>query len=187
MHTPSEPQQKGEGWNGWLIAWTLFVFAALFWLWPNLIHEPMHLTALKLQGSDGYIDFDWSFPAHPSTTRTTSVNGIIGGFLFLLAPSLLSLLILGVLWATRKGANYWTHFVLAAYLTFDLIINVVGYRSPSSDFRFLQAFGLSHAIAVIGSTILIWAFMALLWQSGAVAHLVRPKAATGEGGGEGKW
>lgn len=113
-------------------------FGLLLWLWPNLVHEPLHLVALTLQGSSGVITFHWGFPAHPETMRTAAVDGVIGGLFYLLLPSCFSVLLLAVLWLTRRRAAFLTHVVLPVYLSFDLIINILHNGSQASDFRFLQ-------------------------------------------------
>lgn len=122
------------------IGMCVLFFVALLYLWPNLIHEPLHLLGLKMQGISGTINFDWRhWPAHPSITRMGQVQSIGGGLLFLMLPSIISVAILALLWMTRNTPNMFTHFVLLVYLSFDLIINIVGYRNPISDFRFIIA------------------------------------------------
>ena len=37
----------------------------LLWLWPNLVHEPLHYAAVVAFGGNGVIFFDWSFPSTP--------------------------------------------------------------------------------------------------------------------------
>lgn len=136
---------------------TIAFFAALFWIWPNFIHEPSHLLALKLQGSDGYINFDYGFPSTPSVTRTAPVNGLIGGLFFILAPSILSVVLVALLWLTRRRAALLTHVALPTYLVADLFINVSRHTHATSDFHFLTvlhpAIGLaiSAAVVVLGS------------------------------------
>jgi len=115
------------------------VLLALLWLWPNVVHEPLHVAALKLQGSDGHVEFDWMFPIAPVTQRTQPLAGFAGGMAFLLLPSIVSVLILGLTWATRKHAGFITHVILPLYLTYDLVLNVLSYAKPTSDFRFLIA------------------------------------------------
>lgn len=140
------------------IAYMVLVFAALLVLWPNIVHEPLHYAALKMQGLDGHIAFDWGFPAHPSTTKEGQIASIEGGLLFLLLPSIASLAILCVLFMTRP--NVWTHFVLGVYLVFDLIINVRGYAAPFSDFRFLQVLPPSSGVLIVcagmAGALLVW-------------------------------
>jgi len=138
----------------------IVALAALVWLWPNVIHEPMHYLALKVQGVDGHINVDWSFPPHPSITKQGKVAGVFGGLLYLLAPSLLSVVILAMLWVTRKYASLLTHVVLPAYLTFDLTLNIVKYARPESDFHFLSALPVAVGIilcmlsAIIGMAVI---------------------------------
>lgn len=109
----------------------------LFWSWPNFIHEPLHVAAMKLQGGQANINFDLlSYPPHPSTTRTTEIGSIWGGLLFLLLPSLVSVFLLIVL-VSARDKTLLLNISLPIYLTTDLFINVLGYRSVTSDFRFL--------------------------------------------------
>ena len=123
---------------------------ALFYFWPNMIHEPLHLLALEAQGSSGTIAFDWSFPPHPSTSRLAPVAGIAGGLLFALLPSIVSIGILFVCWFTRKRAGLITHIMLPIYLAADLVINIGKFASaPYSDFRFLTAVPFGSLIAII--------------------------------------
>ena len=132
------------------LAAAFVAFALLLWLWPNLVHEPTHLLALRLQGAQGSINFDFNFPPRPSITLVGQHPlGLAGGLFFLLAPSLLSLAILGLCWFSRGRAALLTHVVLPIYLTFDLLINVGKSWLPTSDFRFLQAIpGLGFALLV---------------------------------------
>ena len=113
--------------------------AMLLWLWPNVVHEPLHVLALRLQGSDGYIVHDWSFPPHPSTVRTAPVAGVLGGLFFLMLPSIVSMLLLIGVWLTRKSAALLSHVVLPVYLLFDLLVNIMKFGRPQSDFHFLVA------------------------------------------------
>lgn len=114
----------------------LCIVAVLFYVWPNVVHEPAHLLALRLQGSDGVIAFDWSgWPAHPSITRTAPVAGIAGGLLYVLMPSIVSvLLLIGI--AFMRSARL---LPLAMFLVMDLVANVMKARNPISDFHFLTA------------------------------------------------
>jgi hypothetical protein len=123
--------------NWKLVAMMVLMLIALQWLWPNVVHEPLHIVALYAQGSTGTIDFDFSFPAHPTVTRTSDLNGVPGALLFYLLPSIVSILILFGLWIRRNKGSVWSHFVLPAYLGFDLIINLRGYQNLTSDFRVL--------------------------------------------------
>lgn len=118
------------------IMFGMFLLGMLIWVWPNLVHEPAHLAALKMQGAEGVINFDWSFPSAPSTTRTTPVSGIVGGLFFVLLPSIVSVIILTMLFLTRKEAMYLTHVIVPAYLAFDLIINMTRFEHMTSDFHF---------------------------------------------------
>jgi hypothetical protein len=126
-----------------IIIATVFFFS-LFFIWPNFVHEPMHWLALKSIGLDGRINLSWKFPATPSTTRTTSgdLPNVVSGLWFLLAPSLLSVLILMICAVTIKfrAVGILTHIALPSYLTFDLVANILGYKSSAiSDFAFLQS------------------------------------------------
>lgn len=128
----------------------MFVLGMLIWLWPNLVHEPLHLAALKMQGSDGYMTFDWRFPSAPSTTRTMPVVGIPGGLLFALLPSIVSVFILFALWMSRKEAMFLSHVILPSYLAFDLIINMMRYSHVSSDFHFFSVLPAALPIFLSG-------------------------------------
>jgi len=132
------------------IMFGMFVLGMLIWLWPNLVHEPLHLAALKMQGADGTISFDWHFPSAPSTTRTTPVRGIVGGLFYVLLPSIVNVIILIGLWLTRKDAMMLTHISLAAYLGFDLIINMLRYSHVTSDFHFFVVFPAALPIFLSG-------------------------------------
>jgi hypothetical protein len=114
------------------------VFFMLLVVWPNLVHEQLHLLALKMQGLSGTISYDWHLPSHPTTTRIGQVRSVWGGMLFLLLPSVVSMAILFVCWLTRKSASIVFHVALPVYLIFDLVINVMKYNNPYSDFRFLS-------------------------------------------------
>lgn len=138
---------------------------ALAAFWPNLVHEPLHLLALKVQGSDGFISFDWSLPAHPSTTRTLPVAGVAGGLLFFLLPSLSSLVILGWITITRKSPTVLTHFVLPAYLGADLIWNITK-PAAISDFRFVHALWPDATVLLAG--IVLCATAVVLWQARSI-------------------
>jgi hypothetical protein len=139
-----------------IIAVVLTLFG-LLWLWPNLIHEPLHYVALQLQGADGHINFDWSFPPHPSITKVGQVAGIGGGLLYLLLPSVVSVLLLLVLWVSRSKAGLLTHVVLPAYLTFDLIINILKYEMVQSDFHFLTVLPIWVRLVLMGVCALLGA------------------------------
>jgi len=140
------------------------VFGLLLWLWPNIVHEPVHLMALKIQGSDGHMNLDWSFPPRPTTTRTEPVKGIAGGLFFSLAPSLLSMAILTTLFMRRRTAAFLTHVVLGSYLCFDLFANIIGYKIPTSDFHFLI---LTPSLAIISAiATLIYAIALIgMWRT----------------------
>lgn len=128
----------------------MFVLGMLIWLWPNIIHEPLHLVALKMQGADGVINFDWHFPSAPSTTRMTQVHGIAGGLLYMLLPSIVSVILLIGLWLTRKEAMLLTHVSLTAYLAFDMILNMMGYKNVISDFHFFTVLPAAIPIVLSG-------------------------------------
>jgi hypothetical protein len=138
------------------------VVAALLWLWPNLVHEPLHALALELQGVDYQIAFDRGWPAHPTITRLGEVGGVAGGLLFLLLPSVFSvLLLLCLIWWAKPSLV--THVALPAYLSFDLIINVVKWRVPTSDFAFfavlpapdLLAAGIAFVMVVLAGIVIV--------------------------------
>lgn len=116
----------------------LLSISLLLWLYPNFIHEPLHLLALKLQGISGTIMFNFSWPAHPYITRIGTIKTLAGGLLYMLLPSLISVLALITLSITKKiKPTLFLNFSLPIYLGFDLIVNVLKYKSPTSDFHFL--------------------------------------------------
>ena len=144
----------------WLLIATIFF--AMLYIWPNVIHEPMHYAALKLQGSEGTINFDWMhYPAHPSTTRTAPVAGILGGLFFILAPSLLSLVIL-IAMTMRKRLQTWEG-AIALYVAVDLILNIYTSKGAISDFKFLTVlpYGAAIAFCAIGVVMVLTAIIAL--------------------------
>ena len=138
----------------------LVFFCALFYAWPNYVHEPLHLLALQLQGSTGYI----THGNHPSTTRTAPVEGVAGGLLFALLPSLISVILLFAIWFTRKYAGILFHIMLPSYLVFDLIINIDKFTTQYSDFGFLVAVPAGTWIAIAVSIVL------MLWLSAIVLN-----------------
>jgi hypothetical protein len=134
------------------------VFVLLLWLWPNCVHEPLHWAALKLTGGESTVNFNWVWPAHPSTTRLTAINSVWQGLFFMLLPSIVSVAILLALASTPP--NVWTHFVLGTYLTFDLLVNISGFQGPISDFHFiavLPKYGMpltAMAVLLVGGVVL---------------------------------
>jgi hypothetical protein len=136
-------------------------FFLMLWFWPNFVHEPLHWVALKMQGSGGTINFDlWHFPATPSITRSAPVAGIAGGLLFLMLPSVVSVLLVTMMWLWHDKHitsihALLSHVVLPLYLVFDFGINVWKDELPQSDFHFLVAlsgwwkFGLMCVVAVV--------------------------------------
>ena len=136
------------------LAFLIATLALLLWLWPNLIHEPLHWTALQLQGSHGSIHFDWGWPAQPYIERTAAVSGVLGGLLFLLLPSIVSVAILLLIFRARSKATL-LHISLATYLSFDLIINVLKHRLPQSDFHFLIALPLFAPILLASTVVFV--------------------------------
>jgi len=135
-------------------------FILLLWLFPNLVHEPLHLVALKLQGLEGTINFDWSFPPAPSTTKGAgALSGVFGGMLYLMLPALISVVLLVIIGMTHKSASLLTHVVLPTYLTFDLIMNVLGFRLPTSDFRWLQALPYTWFVGIIVLVLFVGLFV----------------------------
>lgn len=118
-----------------VIVAAIFVFSIL---WPNLVHEPAHLLALKLQGLDGRITFDWIPPIGPSITNP-GFQSMAGGLFFLMLPHLISLLVLAIIWRSRASAGLLTHLVPAFWITVDTANNIMGFRNPQDDFHFLVA------------------------------------------------
>jgi len=137
------------------------LFALLVIVWPNFIHEPLHYAALKMQGSDGHIVFGM----HPYIVRTAPLINIWWGLFYVLLPSIVSVLIIvAVLKSTwSKTKNPYVHFVLPVYLVFDLIVNVVGYRSGISDFQFLQYFSGFFPRIIVTTLFLLG--VVVIWKS----------------------
>jgi hypothetical protein len=133
-------------------------------MWPNAIHEPLHLLALKMQGLSGTISYNWSFPAHPYITKIGQVQSIAGGMLYLLMPSLVSCGLIGILWMTRKKAGLLTHIVLPIYLAFDLIVNIVKNSNPQSDYYFLSALPMPFFVISIMIGIISVLSMSILYN-----------------------
>lgn len=144
-------------------ALTASTLIALIMLWPNLVHEPLHLLGLHLFGNTGTITFDFALPAHPYITPHNPITSITAALTYVLLPSIASLCILGTLWLTRKSAGLITHVVLPTYLIFDLITNLLGYTHTTNDFHFLTYFPHSalilSVIVLIGGATLILKFM----------------------------
>lgn len=107
-------------------------------VWPNVVHEPLHVVALWVQGVDGSVAFDWSFPASPTTTPSVPLGSVGGALLFQLFPSVVSVVLLGLLLVRVWWVNEFSHFVLPVYLGFDLVVNIRGFMNPVSDFRVLR-------------------------------------------------
>ena len=129
--------------------------AVLWVFWPNFVHEPLHLLALKVQWSDGIIRFG----LHPTIERTAPVVGVGGGLFYLLFPSIVSGILLGVF--SVMHPRFWTHFVLGPYLAFDLLMNIFGFRSSTSDFHWLIIFGdgvvqLAGAAVIVVGLWIVW-------------------------------
>lgn len=140
---------------------------ALFVLWPNLVHEPLHWVALQLQGSAGHIHFDWRLPATPFIERTAPLAGLGGGLLYLLLPAMVQAGIVAWLWRTRAHATLALHGVLGVYLSYDLLRNLLGFMSPTSDFRMLQVLPFGGIAAGLFMVLVSVTAMQLLW------HVVR--------------
>jgi len=125
---------------------SIVFFLSLFYIWPNYVHEPLHLAALTVQGIAGHI----THGLHPTTTREGSIT-LIGGLFFMLFPSIVSIILLILISKTKANAGVLFHMMLPLYLVFDLIVNIKSFATaPYSDFRFLIAipFGSLAAIAV---------------------------------------
>jgi hypothetical protein len=157
----------------WKLLLSFVFLLMLVWLWPNIVHEPLHLFALNAQGLNGKITMDFSFPPRPFTELVgAGPSGVAGGLFFLLLPSLFSLAILGLCWLTRKQASLFTHVILPVYLTFDLLINIGKNSLPTSDFRFLQALPLSVTLLLLGTIFLYGMFITYtgLRRAASLAH-----------------
>lgn len=144
--------------------------ALLLWLWPNLVHEPLHALALQLQGTEYQIAFHWGWPAHPTITRLGEVEGVAGGMLFLLLPSLASVVLLLVLfWSARvQRVTLLTHVSMPAYLAFDLIVNMLKWRGNISDFHFLAALPVPDFLALGASALVAWLAFSVVWRAAPI-------------------
>jgi hypothetical protein len=129
----------------WSVVVAVLVFAGLFWLWPSAVHEQVHLAVLVAEGGRGSVVYDWRFPPHPFI-RYAGVAGTAEN-LMLLAPSLLSVVLLGVVWLTRRWATIVTHVAFPTYLCIDLVVNVAKFSGASSDFRMLPGATVARVIA----------------------------------------
>jgi hypothetical protein len=154
-------------WKHWLIF--ILVFTLALWLWPNLVHEQLHRVALKLQGIDGKIHYDFSIPAHPSITKQGEIRGIVGGLLFVLLPSLVSVLALIGLHLLLPRVD-WGDWEIGAhglilYIVFDLIENILRFQGSISDFKFLIAIPGGKLIVLISTIALSFWALIIVWQS----------------------
>lgn len=150
-------------WYYWLPYGVLLL--SLFYVWPNLIHEPAHFAALKMQGSSGEVHFDWThFPAHPYIQRTSEVKGVAGGLLYLLAPSFIEIAVIGFLWKMRKRATF-VSVAVSIYLAFDLIVNMLKYSTAISDFHFMVAVPAGGFWMLILSVCVVGVMVSLLRTS----------------------
>lgn len=145
----------------WKIIGAVVLFFAALWIWPNLVHEQLHLGALRLQGLDGLIHYNWEFPAHPSIDRIGVPHSVTAAMFFLLAPSIFSVLLIVVLFCTKP--RVMVHGGLGIYLLLDLFVNLRGYMSPISDFHIfaaltfgkLIAYGLMVVVTFAGAVLLV--------------------------------
>lgn len=139
----------------------IVVFAMLLWLWPNLVHEPLHLLALMMQGQSGTIHFNFTFPAHPQITAASfGTLSTFGRLFYFTFPSIISVAILLILYIEDRKPTLITHIILPVYLTFDLVVNIVKFNIPTSDFRFFQtapmlAYIVAAAVMVLGAAIIV--------------------------------
>jgi len=146
------------------------VFALCLALWPNLVHEQMHWLALRVQGLDGVISYQWGIPSHPSITKVGQITSVGGGLLFLLAPTILSLVVMALLHIVLPRVD-WGDWEIAAhgvltYVAFDTIINILGYTGTISDFHFLATLGMWGKLIVLLLVLSLgsWAIL-IAWQS----------------------
>jgi len=117
--------------------WGVVFLTALLYLWPNLVHEPIHYMTLHAFGGEGFITFDWlHWPAEPFMTHSF-IPGVVSGVLYRIMPSLLSVAILSILFLTRSKPALLTHIAFPLYLTFDLVVNIIGQTTKGNDFYFL--------------------------------------------------
>jgi hypothetical protein len=137
------------------------VFLLALWLWPNLIHEQLHAIALRLQGISGTINYDWHYPAHPYITKIGDISSVAGGLLFVLLPSVVSLILMVVFHVLLPRVK-WGNWEIAAhavivYLAFDLAINIMKFSGKISDFKFLTAVPGGKIFATVSVTaIMLW-------------------------------
>lgn len=141
--------------------WGVSFFVVLLVLWPNVVHEPLHVAGLFLQGSSGVVHFG----IHPSTARTAPVvGGVWGGLFWLLLPLSFQLWLLFLCVVYRRTPLLWKS-VLAVYLGFDAVVNVLKYGLVFSDVHFLVAvpFGgvFACGVALLVSCGVLWV---LWWQ-----------------------
>ena len=139
----------------------VLVFLLALWLWPNLVHEQLHLFALRLQGIGGVINYDWHYPAHPYITKIGDINSISGGLLFVLLPSIVSLILMATFHILLPRVK-WGDWEIAAhavvvYLAFDLAINIMKFNGSISDFKFLTVVPGGKIYATLAVTItMLW-------------------------------
>lgn len=107
-------------------------------LYSNLVHEPLHLLALNIFGQQGTIVFDWILPATPVVNYVFAGVAVWQALIVFLLPSAINILLIALLGSIRT--RFPTIKIGAiAYLAFDIILNIRGFQSPTSDFRWLQA------------------------------------------------
>jgi hypothetical protein len=123
----------------------LVLFFSLFWIYPNVIHEQTHLLALKLQGNDGTIAYDWTnYPSRPTITPTNELKTAPGAIFYYTAPSILAIGVVLLMWRFLKPSL--GSVILGSYLSFEVLLNVLRSGVPASDFFWLPYAGATQAL-----------------------------------------
>lgn len=131
---------------------TILILQVLF---PNVVHEPLHWVALSILDAGPQIVFDWSLPATPVVNFITSkiVHVWQAVFAFLL-PAIVTFLLLAFIGSIRTRFPA-IEIGATAYLAFDLVENIKGFRAPTSDFRLLLLTNHPDALAIFMIIIII--------------------------------
>ena len=74
--------------------------------------------------------------------------------MFALAPSILSVILLIMIWLTRERAALLTHVSLPMYLVSDLFINVYRHTHNTSDYYFLTVLNPLIGYAILAIVVL---------------------------------
>jgi hypothetical protein len=127
---------------------------ALQTLYPNLVHEPLHKLALALFSYESQIVFDWIPPATPYVNYILSEATLSQVVIVFMLPSVVNVLLIAFLGTIRTTFPV-IKIGAIAYLTFDLILNIRGFQSPTSDFRLLLLTDYSATLAIFMIIIII--------------------------------